>query len=96
MSDQDKDLTEILKPLQDLFPNDLQMQRWRSAVRGELQQSKFRLRNRRLKFVMQLAVATIFGFVVGISYMKIGGKNLGLEPESGMSATFEYSRANLD
>lgn len=92
----DKDLENLLKPLKDLKPNDLQMQIWQRAVQAELPAKK-PLFN--FPWAFQLAVASLIGFIVGALIFKNQPSQMSVSQVAQISlddATFEYTHDNLD
>jgi hypothetical protein len=62
----DKDLDLLLSEIRSQTPNELQMQKWKNAVRNELRTNK---KPKRV-FWMQLAAASVIGFLVGAVVFK--------------------------
>ncbi|HEY8271626.1 MAG TPA: hypothetical protein VIG33_12115 [Pseudobdellovibrionaceae bacterium] len=98
MSQKNKDLEDLLKPLKDIAPNDLQMQQWQNAVQNELTTNKAASHSN-IKWAFQLVAATLIGFIIGVLLFK---NNSERESSSQMAqisledATFERSHDNLD
>ena len=98
MSHDDNDLSDLLKPLRDSKPTDLQMQKWQSAVRRELNTN--RVSTTRSIWALQLAAAMFVGAIVGALFIKLTQPTTGLSPLlaqiSSTDATFERTHTNLD
>lgn len=60
MGDRDRDLDKMLRPLRAMEPTEIELQRWRSAMRRHLQQRQ----PRRLS-ALGLIAASIAGIVLG-------------------------------
>lgn len=94
----DKDLENLLKPLKDLKPNDLQMQKWQKAVQAELPAQKSNSVFN-MKWALQLVAATLIGFIVGALIFKNHSGDESAPRVAQISlddATFEYTHDNLD
>jgi len=96
----DKDLENLLKPLKDLKPNDLQMQKWQRAVQAELPaNTNIKTSIFTMKWALQLAAASLIGFIVGALIFK-NQPDQGSAPRIAQisldDATFEYTHDNLD
>lgn len=92
----DKDLENLLKPLKDLKPIDLQMQKWQRAVQAELPAKKPFFT---FQWAFQLAVACLIGFIVGALIFKNQPNQESASRIAQISlddATFEYTHDNLD
>ncbi len=99
MSHKDDELNELLKPLQGLSPNDLQMQKWQAAVQREVRKGQTTITTRR-KLAFQLVAAMFVGLVMGAflikSFSPSNVQNPMVVQISFDDATFEHSHANLD
>ena len=100
MSDRDDELENLLKPLKNVAPTDMQMQHWKSAVKAELGRASLPRRPGRMLQFAQLVAAVFIGFVLGALVFHrqspaVSGVTVVAE-NSSSNATFEYSHANLD
>ncbi|MBC7370988.1 MAG: hypothetical protein H7326_05445 [Bdellovibrionaceae bacterium] len=88
MNPKDQELENLLKPLKDLNPTDLQQQSWKRSI------------PRKTSFTSQyfkVAVALFIGFVLGGVVVKtLGGEGQTFSAISSNDATFEHSHSNLD
>ena len=103
MSHKDDELNELLKPIQDLSPDDLQMQKWHSAVQREVRKGQMTITTTRGKLAFQLVAAMFVGVVMGAILIKTFSPTNVQDPQNPMvakfsinNATFEHSHANLD
>lgn len=100
MSHKDDELNDLLKPLQRLSPNDLQMQKWQAAVQKEVRTRQTTITTTRRKLAFQLVAAMFVGVVMGAilikSFSPTNVQNPLVAQISIDNATFEHSHANLD
>ncbi len=101
MSHKDDELNDLLKPLQGLSPNDLQMQKWQTAVQKEVRTGQTTtITTTRRKLAFQLVAAMFVGVVMGAilikSFSPTNVQNPLVAQISIDNATFEHSHANLD
>ena len=96
----DNELDQLLKPLKSASPNDLQMQKWKSAIQETNRKSRKVYSTSRTKWAFQLVVAMFVGVVIGAVAFKSNNQSV-LQPNvvaqiSLDDATFERSHDNLD
>lgn len=96
----DNELDRLLKPLQAAAPNDLQMQRWKSAIQANNRKSGNVYSTSRTKWVIQLIAAMFVGIVIGGMVFKSNNSATQQSPIVAQisldDATFERSHDNLD
>lgn len=98
--DRDNDLDQLLKPLKAASPNDLQMQKWKSAVQDKTKKREKNYSTSRTKWAFQLAAAMFVGVVIGAMAFK-SNQSSTQQPQSVVQislddATIERSHDNLD
>ncbi|MDZ4662061.1 MAG: hypothetical protein SGJ18_10645 [Pseudomonadota bacterium] len=96
----DNELDQLLKPLKSASPNDLQMQKWKSAVQMNNRKSGKVYATSRTKWAFQLVAAMFVGIVIGAVAFKSNNSSI-LQSHivaqiSLDDATFERSHDNLD
>ncbi len=96
----DNELDQLLKPLKNISPSDLQMQRWQSALAKNQSRDKKILSLSKIQWMMQLAAAVLVGVLIGAIAFKNGDSANHLAQSmvqiSLDDATFERSHDNLD
>jgi hypothetical protein len=100
MNHKDDELNELLKPLRGMSPDNLQMQKWQTAIQSEVGAGRTIVTTTRTKWAFQLVAAMFVGFVMGAIVIKslspFTGQNPNATQISVNNATFEHSHANLD
>ncbi len=99
MSHKDDELNDFLKPLKDISPNDIQMQKWQLAVQREIRKNPKMVTTTKSKWALQLIAAMIAGIILGaVLYRSIQQpiESPLIAQISIDDATFERSHANLD
>lgn len=86
----DQELDQILSPLQANFTNDLQLSKWRQAVREELSRPEPQSKWKRFSWVNQIAA----GIVIGLVISSIFNLNTTHQQTTQSNATVEYIYAN--
>ena len=94
------ELDQLLKPLKSTSPNDLQMQKWKSAIQANNRKSGKVYSTSRTKWAFQLVAAMLVGVVIGAVAFKSNSQSV---PQPNVvaqisldDATFERSHDNLD
>lgn len=99
MNQRDDELDKILKPLQEVSPNDFQMQSWQQSVQKSLNKGRGQYSKPRVAWALRLMAALFVGFVIGAVFFKQQQPE-GILPTVAQNsfddATFERSHANLD
>jgi len=98
--DRDNELDQLLKPLKSASPNDLQMQKWKSAVQTNIRKRGRVYSTSQTKLAFQLAAAMFVGAVIGAMAFK-SNQSSTQQPQSVVQislddATIERSHDNLD
>ncbi|PWU18199.1 MAG: hypothetical protein C5B49_07555 [Bdellovibrio sp.] len=100
MSDPNDELSELLKPLRGLSPDDVEMKVWQLAVQSEARAGRKTTTTTRSQWAWQLAAAMFVGFVLGAILIKNFFPTIVQDPLAATisvgDATFEHSHANLD
>jgi len=100
MSHKDDELSELLKSLRGVSPNDMQMKKWQTAIQREVRTGQKMVTTTRSKLAFQLVAAMFVGFVMGAiffkSFMPTSAQNPIVAQISIDDATFQHSHANLD
>ncbi len=96
--DRDNELDQLLKPLKRSLPNELQMQKWKSAVQTSALKKIYS--TSRTKWAFQLMAALFLGIIIGAFAFKnnqsaVQRSHL-LAQISFDDATYESSHSNLD
>jgi F0F1-type ATP synthase assembly protein I len=96
----DNELDQLLKPLKAASPNDLQMQKWKSAVQANTRKRERTYSASRTKWAFQLAAAMFVGVLIGAFAFKNNKPTIQQSQSvvqiSMEDATIERSHDNLD
>ncbi len=96
----DNELDQLLKPLKEISPDDLQMQKWKSVLERNQSRDKKILFFSKIQWATQLTAAMLVGVLIGALVFK--NNNSMNQPTPSMAqislddATFERSHDNLD
>lgn len=97
---EDIDLSEVLKPIREVRPSDMQIKQWHLAIKRELNQDSDLNVRERNKLLLQLTAAMFVGLVLGASLMRMiapaNSHSIEVAQIAVDSATFEHSHTNLD
>lgn len=98
--DRDNELDRLLKPLKNISPSDLQMQKWQSVLARNQSRDKKIFSLSKIQWMMQLAAAVLVGVLIGAMAFKNDDSANHLAQSmvqiSLNDATFERSHDNLD
>lgn len=91
----DKDLDILLAEYRIQNPTDLQLQKWKKAIRQDLRQKN----TSKKQLWMQLAVASIFGFLIGALVFKTSKnedpfQNFALNDSDNATIEYVFTKTN--